>query len=567
MILRSTISLIILSVYQYGFCQVKDDFSDGDFTNGPTWVGDLSEFQLSTGKLNSSGPSASAELFLSTTSQVANNTTWQFFVEIQGSAPSGSNKVRIFLMSDMEDLEGPVNGYYLEIGQIGDDFLNLKKSVNGVGTTILTGTEVFDTHVRVKVNRSASGQWIVMADHSGGSTFLEEGSTTDNTFQGTGHFGVAVNHTSSRSDDYFFDDFQISKPLEIDSVVVNSATEISVDFDQFVQKATAEDLTNYLITDSFSEDLDILDIVRDHADHSRVVLTLSALASGSFTLNVDQVLDSINALPISSENVDFSYLNLQLESLLTVSATQIQLTFNDQLDEISAENMANYSIDQGIGQPVFAEVDPADKRVVTLTLNSALSEGVMFQLSLSNMENAMGNSSLSTTSDFQFVIPLVLDTVYAVSKNEVLIRFNKPVNEEQAVTLQNYIIMPGIGHPAKAHPEGASSVLLTLPDELGSGTYTVAVMNVTDTDGNVIDASGGVGGFGYRTLQIEQVLQLSETSLGVKFNQPLEETSASSVINYELSESGNPVEAIYEAADSTIILRFLNYTTPGINSL
>ena len=111
---------VLLLVPGYLTAQVSDDFSDGDFTSNPVWSGDNTEFEIDGNQLNSNGPSATSVLHLSTANTVIDNTTWEFLIDLDFS-PSGSNKVRAYLVSDQSDLESSLNGYFIEIGQSGDD--------------------------------------------------------------------------------------------------------------------------------------------------------------------------------------------------------------------------------------------------------------------------------------------------------------------------------------------------------------------------------------------------------------------------------------------------------------
>ena len=52
--------------------QVTDDFSDGDFTSDPPWFGDVSNYKVENGMLNSDGPRATSSIYLSTESEVIN---------------------------------------------------------------------------------------------------------------------------------------------------------------------------------------------------------------------------------------------------------------------------------------------------------------------------------------------------------------------------------------------------------------------------------------------------------------------------------------------------------------
>lgn len=65
-----------------GVGQFTDDFTDGDFTNNPTWSGDVALFTASGNELNSQSPVANT-YYLSTPSTLASNAQWDFFFNMR----------------------------------------------------------------------------------------------------------------------------------------------------------------------------------------------------------------------------------------------------------------------------------------------------------------------------------------------------------------------------------------------------------------------------------------------------------------------------------------------------
>ena len=107
--------LILLCLPMIGFGQFTDDFSDGDFTNNPTWIGDNTRFEVDTNfslHLNDTAASTSS---LVTQSQAIINGEWIFSVSLDFS-PSTNNFAKVYLASDMIDLSGSLNGMYVKIG-------------------------------------------------------------------------------------------------------------------------------------------------------------------------------------------------------------------------------------------------------------------------------------------------------------------------------------------------------------------------------------------------------------------------------------------------------------------
>jgi hypothetical protein len=102
-----------------GWAQLQDDFSDGDFTNSPTWSGTDVYWTITPDKrLRSNGPSATATLYLSTPNALIDNTEWRFWVRVAFN-PSTQNFARVYLIADRADLTDPnLQGYYLKLGGI-----------------------------------------------------------------------------------------------------------------------------------------------------------------------------------------------------------------------------------------------------------------------------------------------------------------------------------------------------------------------------------------------------------------------------------------------------------------
>ena len=101
--------VIILVLFLGGTVQAQvfeDGFSDGEFATNPVWSGADSNFVVFDLEGNSVLRINAAEAgtsYLSTSSSGIEG-YWEFFVRIDGSKPSGSNKAEIILVSDQADL-------------------------------------------------------------------------------------------------------------------------------------------------------------------------------------------------------------------------------------------------------------------------------------------------------------------------------------------------------------------------------------------------------------------------------------------------------------------------------
>ncbi len=227
--IRVTIILMLLLGGKATAQVFEDDFSDGDLTSNPMWTGDVSNFvvyNLNNNHVLRLNASESSTSYLSTPSSGIIG-YWEFFIWIEGSAPSGSNKAEIILVSDQSDLTGLFNGYGIRIGETGDDFFRLiRYDAGDEASIIVSNTTIFQRSgsYRVKTTRDELGNWSLEIGEGYNGELKNSGNTGfDNTYNSSSYFGVKVRNTSSRTDDFYFD-------FKIDESVVEE-----IEFDDFEQ--------------------------------------------------------------------------------------------------------------------------------------------------------------------------------------------------------------------------------------------------------------------------------------------------------------------------------------------
>jgi hypothetical protein len=78
-------------------------------------------------------------------------------------APSSQNYVRYYLWADAADLEGPLNGFYLQFGETGSaDAFELRVQNGFTGAVLLRGPDSLVANgvdLRMKVIREDSGRY------------------------------------------------------------------------------------------------------------------------------------------------------------------------------------------------------------------------------------------------------------------------------------------------------------------------------------------------------------------------------------------------------------------------
>lgn len=254
--MKQLILLLLIAIPSTCWSQFTDDFADGDLSNNPSWQGNPNEFKVNNqNQLQLDG--TGSESYLVTSSQEIKSTEWRFWFKLDFE-PSNSNQLKVYLVSDQQDLTGPVNGYYIGTGETGStDGVDLYRQDGNSSTKIIDG---FPGHVgkntntlRVKVTRDDQGKWEVYSDTLGGTNFLLEGDTTDQTYTSTNYFGLLCEYTTTRSDKFFFDDFYAG-PIQVDSFPPKLEASKAIDkdtvlasFNETIDPASAEDAQNYII--------------------------------------------------------------------------------------------------------------------------------------------------------------------------------------------------------------------------------------------------------------------------------------------------------------------------------
>lgn len=235
--------------------QFTDDFSDGDFSSNPSWVGEIDSFEVDASNRLHLNANISGSSYLSTQSEAIDNATWEFMVDFDFN-PSSSNYAEVHLVANQSDLKGAVNGYYVRVGSSSDD-VSLFRNDGGNGSIIINGIDdridVGIVRVWVRVTRSATGDWTLETDTTGtNSNYEVEGVVTDATYLQSFYTGVRCVYTSTRSDKMWFDNFTVTGdafqdiiPPSLSSLRVMSSTELDVFFNEAVEQSSAEVVGNY----------------------------------------------------------------------------------------------------------------------------------------------------------------------------------------------------------------------------------------------------------------------------------------------------------------------------------
>ena len=277
--------------------QFTDDFSDGDFTQNPTWFGQTDSFIVNTSHQLQLNANVSGTSYLTTSSSVMDDIQWQFKVKLSFS-PSANNNVTIYLCSDNADLSADLNGYFIKIGEnLSEDGIDLWRK-DGANTTKLidgtAGTAASGGTFTIKVIRDNAGNWTLYSDPNGGDNFVPEGTVNDNTYQTTSYFGVFCKYTSSNTSKFYFDDFYVGNiihdtiPPEIAQMYVPQNNKVHIDFTESVDPTTAQNTFNYQINNGIGNP----DTVIFYQNNVDLIFSQTFTLGEYYQLNVANITDN-----------------------------------------------------------------------------------------------------------------------------------------------------------------------------------------------------------------------------------------------------------------------------------
>ncbi|MFT3909471.1 MAG: hypothetical protein QM737_08610 [Ferruginibacter sp.] len=289
------------------FAQFTEDFSDGDFTNNPTWGGGMTDWIVNGSfQLQSNNTVASSSYYLSTASTKATTAQWEFFVLIDFN-PSSANYVDVFLTADAGDLtQTSTSGYFVRIGGSADEICLFRKD-GGTSVKIIDGTDAIlngsPNAIQIKVIRDAANQWQLSRNLNGGG-FITEGNVTDATYLTSAFFGVFVKQsTASFFQKHFIDDIIVGDfvpdvlPPTVQTFTTTSASTLDILFNEPVEQLSSELVTNYVVDHSIGSPVIA---VRDLTNTSLVHLTFGS--NFPINTNLQITINGVNDLSANATN-------------------------------------------------------------------------------------------------------------------------------------------------------------------------------------------------------------------------------------------------------------------------
>lgn len=302
------LTLLLIAGFGAIRAQVADNFTDGNFTQNPNWEGDDTLFQVTSGQLRLKGTIAS-EAHITTPHVQTDSVTWQFFTRFALS-PSTQNFSRFYLLSDTSNLEGPLNGYYVQLGGVtgSTDSITFYKQTGNTRVQLIAGrpATVSKTNnlVRIKIFRDHLGNWQLYSDTLGGTNFVLEGTTFDNTHTNCKYLGWWMRYTAGNSQNFYLDDVSASEPVYdttppiVDSITVQGNNGITIYFNEPIDSALAVQPNNYVLMPNSANPSNVVWVNRQIV---QITFASNFVSKQNYVLHVNTIKDvSGNAMVLST---------------------------------------------------------------------------------------------------------------------------------------------------------------------------------------------------------------------------------------------------------------------------
>ena len=467
---------IFTTCWQVGFAQFIDDFTDGDFTNNPTWEGDINNFEIDSTQLHLSDTITNTS-YLATESKSIINGSWEFNIRLDFS-PSSSNFAKVYLISDNTNITSSLNGMYVRIGGEAGAIDGVSLFVqNGLSSTKiidgLDGSAAVNPELKIKVTRDNIGNWELFVDTS--NQYYLEGTAFENSITASSYFGIYCKYTSTRSDKFWFDNFMVSGdsaiqqiPQEINTndIIIN---EIYADPSPSIGLPDVEYIELYNRTNT---DIDLTDWTITIGT-TKKEFPAAIIEADSFVLLIKE--NAIDSFQGNISTIEFSSISLTnggSELILKDNTGKIinAVNYTDDWYHNDDKKEGGWSIER-VNTNLYCE-----------TLNN-------WRASISTIGGTPGKEN-SVAGESVYIEPFSITKAYPLDSNRLAVFFNKQVDSILLSTPSIFDL--NIGNIINSNPLAPyyNSVILTADfNFIENNVYEIAIPTINDCSGNSLSNS------------------------------------------------------------------------------
>ncbi|OQX95244.1 hypothetical protein B6I21_06410, partial [candidate division KSB1 bacterium 4572_119] len=314
--------------------------------------------------------------------------------------------------------------------------------------------------------------------------------------------------------------------------------QVDIVFSEPLDEISATDTANYQINNGVK-----IDSISIDANLFTVHLFTKKHDPGNYIIMFNNIKDRAAEPNVIKPFSYFSYQYIDItspavDSVHAVNDTIINIMFSEIVDRHSAEEISNYEISKSI--TVKNAFLNSDERLVSLT-TSAHHAGT-YQIYISNVFDQADIPNKipdSTFAEYNYVDTKKPEITSIEVINEFLlaITFSEMIDKESAENSANYQINHDVSVDS-CYLDSTGTIVQLFTSEHAEGDYILTVNNIKDMAENSNTILPNTS-FNYTYIdlvppQITGLEAVDETHLILHFSEPIEETSAKTIDNYEI---------------------------------
>ena len=311
---------------------------------------------------------------------------------------------------------------------------------------------------------------------------------------------------------------------------ITGKNELLLTFSEEVSRDSAENLSNYIIEDN------VIIHSAELQDNNKVVILKTTDMTRFYRLTVQGVCDmagnSMDRYQVTFDGARKDTKGPQVVSVKSENSTALTVTFDERVDKSTAEGTDNYTIDNGVSV-IDAKLDDSGKAVILSTTQQQ--SGTTYNLTIQGVADNWGN--VMYRKDYRFVVDSSRPTlaIMAVSNNEVMVTFSKKLDRESAEYTSNYMIDKGLNVKEAILDDSGKIVTLITSDQTLKESYTLTIMQIYDSWGNMMSIySGKFGGMPADTRELTYTARSEGGQLILTFNKRVDKKTAEDNFSYIL---------------------------------
>ena len=359
-------------------------------------------------------------------------------------------------------------------------------------------------------------------------------------------------------------------PPEIYTVNVVNATLLNLTFSEEVEPASAENMANYQINNNVT-----ITSIRLDQGNRVVQIETTPHQAGSYSIVVNNVKDLASNPNTIAANTSYDYVYVPddytpptMTEVRSEDGTHVDITFSEEIERASAEDIANFQINNGITvQQISLD---QNNRIVHL-VTSAHESGETYVLTVNNIRDISvqhnkiaANSSISYTYYADDNIKPFIYSVNIRNENLVDVVFSEKIDQTSAEELSNYQINNNISVLVAILDNDQKTVHLSTSTHSAGENYVLTVNNILDIaqTPNIIEANSTVG-YSYNPgdtepPQLTSVESVDGTHISLTFSESLDRETAELENNYKINKGVSVIEALLD--ESLKIVRLVTTT-------